>query len=541
MILQRRWSVPALAATLLAAACAAPEVEDGFAAVSSLTAERLVAPPVRRDDGEDAALAEALEELLAEPLTAGTAVRVALLENRELQATLARLGVARADVVQAGMLSNPGFSVSARWPDRSPRGTNLEFGLVHDLLDVLLRPARRDLARVAFEQVQLEVAAAVLELAVDVEVAFYEALGARQVADMRALVLEASEASAELARRMHAAGNISDLRLTHESLALEDARVAHALAVAEVVAARERLNMLMGLWRPGQLDWSLPPGLPDVPAESASEDELLSLALGNRLDLQARAREADVLAAALGLDRDWRWLPALEVGVSSEREPEGQIVAGPEVAVELPLFDRGEARRQRLAAQLAEARHHHDALAARIAAEVRAQVRRLEALRSLAAHHRAVVIPLREAQVAYAQQEYDYMLIGAFELISARQAEYDAYERYIETVRDAWIARVELDRALGGVRRDDTPGEPVLLPSATPRSAVGPRGAAPTFTCPMHPAVTAAAPGDCPECGMMLVPAGPPLMPTEAPAPDPEHEPAPDPHAGHDEHRGHGG
>ena len=243
--------MPARAATTivglsLLAACAAPEVDDGFAQVTALTAERMAATAVRRDGADDAVLEAALQELLAGPLTADGAVRISLLENRELQATLARLGVARADVIQAGMLPNPGFAASARWPDRSPRGHNLEFGLVQDVLDVLLRPARRDLAQDTFERVQLEVAAAVLDQVADVEVAFIEALGARQVAGMRALVLEAAEASADLSERMHAAGNISDLRLTRESLVLEDARVAHALAEAEVVATRARTSSQAG-------------------------------------------------------------------------------------------------------------------------------------------------------------------------------------------------------------------------------------------------------------------------------------------------------
>ena len=61
-----------------------------------------------------------------------------------------------------------------------------------------------------------------------------------------------------------------------------------------------------------------------------------------------------------------------------------------------------------------------------------------------------MVIPVREAAVTFTQQEYNYMLVGVFELIAAKQAEYDSYQEYLEAVRDYWIARAQLEHAIGG-------------------------------------------------------------------------------------------
>ena len=41
------------------------------------------------------------------------------------------------------------------------------------------------------------------------------------------------------------------------------------------------------------------------------------------------------------------------------------------------------------------------------------------------------------------------MLIGIFELLATKQQEYDAYQGYLEAVRDYWLARAALTRAVG--------------------------------------------------------------------------------------------
>ena len=54
--------------------------------------------------------------------------------------------IAQADVVQAGLMKNPVFDVQIRFPDRSPKLSDLEFSLAEDFLDALLIPARKRIA-----------------------------------------------------------------------------------------------------------------------------------------------------------------------------------------------------------------------------------------------------------------------------------------------------------------------------------------------------------------------------------------------------------
>jgi cobalt-zinc-cadmium efflux system outer membrane protein len=73
---------------------------------------------------EDRAVEESVAALLRQELTADAAVQIALVNNRSLQAELEEIGIAQADLVQAGLLKNPGFRASARFPDRPPSAAN---------------------------------------------------------------------------------------------------------------------------------------------------------------------------------------------------------------------------------------------------------------------------------------------------------------------------------------------------------------------------------------------------------------------------------
>ena len=131
---------PAIAlAALLLTGCAAFSPDRGLDAVSAITRER-TGVPVRllQSDADADATQAAVAQMLAVPLSADSAVRIALMNNRGLQASLAELGVAEADMVQAGRLRNPGLSFSRL------SGADLEIdrGLVFDLAGLLTLPVR---------------------------------------------------------------------------------------------------------------------------------------------------------------------------------------------------------------------------------------------------------------------------------------------------------------------------------------------------------------------------------------------------------------
>ena len=96
--------------TLCLSGCASVDLRSGFSDVSSNVQERLAVPLFWNNGTDlDHEASDRLKKLLSEKITADEAVQVALLNNRELQAVYSELGIAQADLVQAGLLSNPIF------------------------------------------------------------------------------------------------------------------------------------------------------------------------------------------------------------------------------------------------------------------------------------------------------------------------------------------------------------------------------------------------------------------------------------------------
>src|SRR3989304_5884830 len=100
--------------------CASVPKVAGFLAVQNIIEQR-IGRRVHWNQGtsEDAAVVDAVWSMLQQELTLDEAVQIALLNNRSLQATYEELGIAQADLVQAGLLRNPPFGASFRVPGKT--------------------------------------------------------------------------------------------------------------------------------------------------------------------------------------------------------------------------------------------------------------------------------------------------------------------------------------------------------------------------------------------------------------------------------------
>jgi cobalt-zinc-cadmium efflux system outer membrane protein len=451
-----------MAGVLLLGGCASTSPRASFEEVSRQVEQRS-GHALRWDQGtpEDAQ-AERATLLLGHDLSLEQAVQVALLHNPQLRATYEGLGVAQADLVQAGLLKNPSFGVSVRFPQAGRGSVDTEFSLVQDFLDLFTLPLRKRVAEAELARAKLRVGAAVLQTVAEVKEAYYRLAAAQQLLELRRAVVGAQQATAELSRRQREAGNISELTLLNEQLLHEQSRAELARSEAEGMELRERLTRLLGAWG-AETEWKVTAPLPPIAPGEVPLEHLEALAVGQRLDLDVARQESLAVAQALELTQDTRWFSHLDVGVNTERGTDGLRVTGPTLGIELPVFDQHQAAIARLEAEARAARARQDGLAVAIRSEVRVARQRLLSARALAEHYRTVLIPLRERAVALSQQSYNAMLIGVYQLVQTKQDEVATYREYLETVRDYWLARTDLELAVGGRL-----AAPTLTPASTP-------------------------------------------------------------------------
>lgn len=433
----------------LAFGCASESTETDLGDVQALLAERGV-ERIHWNQGTaaDTEVAGSVRELLQGELTADAAVQVALLNNRELQATYEDLGVAQADLVQAGLLSNPVFLAEVRFPDR-PK-LPFEIDIAQNFLDVFLRPLRKAIAESELEAAQLRVANAVLRLATDTRAAFFVAQGAEQMLEMRRSVVDAMDASADAARRLHGAGNITDLELANETVLLGQARLELSVAEEGALDAREALVALMGLWG-DETRFTLASRLPELPDTEIEVGGTEALAVTRRLDLAAARAEVEALGRRLGIEDFAALQPEVIGTLHFEREPDGVSTTGPSIEIPIPFFDQGDAARARASALFRQSEQRYAALAIQIRSDVRRARNRMLSARGRAEYYGNVLLPMRSTIVEQTQLEYNAMLAGVFELLQAKQGEIDAGREYIEALQAYWVARSDLEHAVGGL------------------------------------------------------------------------------------------
>ncbi|UPT75753.1 MAG: TolC family protein [Elusimicrobiota bacterium] len=383
--------------------------------------------------------------LLAETLTADAAARIALARNPAFKVKLEEVGLAQADLSQAGILENPRVHGQMRFAGGSGAAGH-EFGVKVNLLDFVERPLRKRVASQRLEQAKSRLGHEVLGLEAEARSAFYAHVAARRRLALREQAVESLDAAVELAERQRAAGNISALDLANERASRQTAAAELAHERSRAAAARERLAMLLAIQ--DRADWTVPDELPAPPAVDPSSAAVEQAALSQRWDLAAARRDPQVLKDALAVER-LRFFGPLEVGVDTEREYSGESKFGPEFEIGIPIFERRQASRARLAAQRRQSLASVESLETAIRYEARVTSAELAAAREAVAAY-AKALADRKEGIAETLKNYNYMLKGVYGLLEAKRLELDASSAYVDALKDYWSQRAELERVAGG-------------------------------------------------------------------------------------------
>ena len=439
---------------LRAAAAVVTALATGCAPSAAELRDPVDADIARRLGGDPhagAASQAAIDQLLARPLDADAATRIALANSARLAAAFDELGIAGGELAAAAGLGPLELDVKLRFGG----GGEHELEAIQPVLGLVEMPRRRAAAHADLAAARATAAAAAIRLAARVDVAFRDLLAAQQEVELRETAFTAADVAATLRERMRAAGNTTELAQARDRDAREQARLDVARAEADLAVRRERLSALLGL-SGARTTWTVAGQVEELPAAAPALDDLEETAIAASLELAAGRARVDAAGATLSDERLRSVLPELGVGASVV-DRAGTLEIGPAVRIGLPIFDGRSGPRAQAHARLAGAEH---ALAAdAIDLRARARAAKIAALAAYAEARRLhdVVLPLRQQIVDETLAHYNAMDADPFQLVVARRELVDAGHQYLDALRRYGDAMAESRALRRGVALEEAP------------------------------------------------------------------------------------
>lgn len=411
-------------------------------------------------------------------LGAETAVQIALLNNKGLQAAYADLGDAGADVWQSTMLVNPTASIGLTGIGTPGLGAYraIEGMLAVNILALATREKTIGVARVRFEQAQLNAALKTLELAASTRRAWVNAVAAREVVVQLSQAQVAADAASELAQELGESGAMTKSAQAREHAFYAELSGQAAQARLAERLAKEDLTRLMGLWG-DDVAYKLPNRLPALPRKLISTEAIEAQALANRVDLQVAKLELDATARSYGLTEATRFVTDLEIvsGFETEREKEdGKIrkvtTYSKELEFVIPIFDSGKARMRKAELAYMRAANQLAEKAVNVRSEARSAYEAYRSSHDIARHYRNSLVPLRTKIEQESLLTYNGMITNTFELLADTREKVNAQQLSINAKRDFWLAAANLTTAVHGGGAGSTPAGTA---STTPTESAG--------------------------------------------------------------------
>lgn len=239
-------------------------------------------------------------------------------------------------------------------------------------------------------------------------------------------------------------GLVSEAVGLRTQLEADRARVSLVTITAEAARARVRLARLIGL-APEALPTLAPLAAPAMPA---APDSSVVVAIALRSSPELQARESALLEAQRRYTAEQRGRIGDMQLQGGTKQTSGFMTGQLGLALPLPLFNRNEAARQRARGDYAEAVTLRDDMRHQIAGNVAAAWRAYVATRGAA--QAASTFDTRGQEVArIARVAYREGHATLTELLDAERAATEAMHTHLRWAADAWLARLEFERALG--------------------------------------------------------------------------------------------
>ncbi len=466
-------ALAAITATLTLSGCANFSADGGMNFVKSEAGGELNKDVVKiRTEAEAAATKARVRVLLKNQLAVETAVQIALLNNRGLQAAYSELGISEAEMVEASLPPSPTISLARLVATGE---LEIERQILQNVLGLLTLPRRRDIAEAKFQQAKVRAVEATLKTAAEARRAYYRSVAANRSVTFLEEARTTAEALSDLAKKLGETGALAKLDQAREHAFTAEVNGQLAMARLKSRMEREKLIRALGLWG-SETALKLPAALKPLPKSPQTIKDVETEAVKRRVDLEIARQDLEILAKQLGLTKATRYIDVLEVrGISrtewkpvertvysldpgpppvlnseQEREREKTRWRGVELEFKIPIYDFGEARTRLAEETYMASVHRLIEKAVNVRSEAREAYTGYRGAYDIAMHYQKEILPLRQIINDEMLLNYNGMLKDLFSLLTDTKARIIANAQAIDAQRDYWLAKVDLHVALVG-------------------------------------------------------------------------------------------
>lgn len=372
---------------------------------------------------------------------------LAVVNNPGLRVARHDRGIARAQLIAAGILPNPQLTAGLDHPTNGDPGymNALNMGLSYDINTLITRNAALEEARANRLKVDLTILWEEWQVVQQARLLFVRNVGQKKLMHQLRSYQTLYAVLYERARQALQEGNLTITGVSADLSALQDANTRINDLEREVSTTQHDLNALLGLSPEVRLDLVGNSNLAELDQPKTEADltqlprrrpDLLALQAGYASQEQ-RFRKA-VLAQ----------FPSLNIGLTRARDTSGIYTSGIGITLSLPVFDRNQGS---IAIEKATRERLHDEYQTRLN-EAYSQVKRLLAqMKLVSSQYQAVegVLPEMELTVKRAKEALD---VGNMDVRMYTDLQAALLKKYLEAImleQSILEQRIALQTSLG--------------------------------------------------------------------------------------------
>jgi len=378
-------------------------------------------------------------------------VSAALQNNPELQADFQNLGIAKSDLMQAGLYTNPSINSVFRFPTHSPgpgtAQTNIETVASMRLSDLWQVPLAKDIAQDLVEMVSMRIFSNILTIVEEAKMAYDACLAAElRLKNMQDLLMVIYELRDEIYYRQ-SYGYTSDLDKD-----VIDAKVSMLESELKQQEA-ERQNTYTHLKKVMGLEPSSSPiVLSDMLYDNLFVPDFIMMqdyALAHRPEIHIALLKIKQYEHTIRLEKA-KIFKIVDIGIGFKQDFDKPFAGvGPFFGLDVPIFDDNYVQVARAEFLLKQAELELEAEKLRILESITKQYAYFEALKTEIEWYTTIVLPSYNKAIDYAYTYAATMQLNMITALESRVQFHEAYALYIDKLYHAMAEYAHLERAIG--------------------------------------------------------------------------------------------